>query len=475
MTPAPLTEESERLPIEAVRVSMARVVAAWGFGAMFFNLTAGAVYAAFARKIGADERVVGLLFSALPLMSFLQVVSALMLEKAGKRKRQMVAAGLAGRSLWLFIPLLPLLPHWWPERFTQAQMLPLVIGGVLLSSAFQAFTGPPFFSWMADLVPARVRPSFFAQRMRVGTTAAMIAALAGGAIADKFPTLPVYCALLVFAGFCGMMDIALFLGVREPPPSESNKETGATVSLRSTFGPAWRDPHVRQFLLFVALVCAGYGVSGPLSWLFVLEHLSLPKTTTSLLLNILPLLGIAISSRFWGGVIKRHGNRPVVRICSLGLTAVPIAFMTAQTNSWLWLGVVTFLSGIAACGIELTNHNRITGLAPHIPRGTMAALFSITAGTSMAVASMVGGQIAHSLSWLGEKHYEIFGVPVVNYHVLFALSMVIRLINTTFVAPRMCEPASTGTLDTVKEIVPEMFESFTERLSRPIHIRGGTE
>src|SRR5437763_1842307 len=73
---APPHEAGERLPIETVRVSMRRVVAAWGFGAAFFNLTAGAIYTSFVWRIGADERVLGLLFAALPLMSFLQVISA---------------------------------------------------------------------------------------------------------------------------------------------------------------------------------------------------------------------------------------------------------------------------------------------------------------------------------------------------------------------------------------------------------------
>ncbi len=294
----------ERLPAEAVRISMRRVVVAWGFGAAFFNLTAGAIYTSFVRRIGADERVLGLLFAALPLMSFLTVISARIIEKTGQRKRQMMVAGLIGRSLWMVMPLMPFFVRWFPGVIRHEHVLPMVISCVLLSSACQAFTGPAFFAWMADLVPARVRPSFFAQRMRIGTVAAIFTALGSGYLADRYPSNEVLCALLIFAGFCGLMDIALFIGVKEPPVEVAPPDE-KLPSVRETMGGALHDSEMRRFLAFVSLLCAGYGLTGAISWLFALEYLKFPKTTSALVLNIGPLLGIADSSTFWGAMINR--------------------------------------------------------------------------------------------------------------------------------------------------------------------------
>lgn len=469
--PLVASAESERLPIETVRLSMGRVVMAWGFGAVFFNLTAGAIYTSFARRIGADERVLGLLFAALPLMSFLTVISARLIEKTGQRKRQMMIAGLIGRSLWLVMPLMPLLMQQFPGAITHSQVMPIVITCVMLSSACQAFTGPAFFAWMADLVPSRVRPNFFAQRMRVGTFAAIVTALASGLIVDKYPQTEVYCLLLMVAGFCGLMDIALFFGVKEPPPSDAPVAKGKMPSIRSTIGQALSDKDVQRFLAFVSLVGAGYGLTGAVSWLFALEFLELSKTTSSLVLSIGPLLGVACTSPFWGAMIKRYGNRPVIRLCSLGIAIIPLGFITAQSDSWLWLAVITFFSGIVAAGVDLTNLNQITGLAPHIPRATMTAVFSIVAGLSMASASLLSGQLAHWLKWVDDMHFELLGLPIVNYHLLFGLSMLVRLVNAVFVAPRLQEPSATPTLEAVKEVVPEMIQTFVERLSRPVYGR----
>jgi MFS family permease len=462
----------DRLSVDTVRISMRRVVAAWGFGAAFFNLVSGVIFVTFVRRIGADERVVGLLFAALPMMSFLQVISAHYLEKTGRRKRQMMTFGLAGRSLWLVIPLVPIFVRNYPEIVSRQQMLPVVIVLVLLASTCHAIISPPFFAWMADLVPARVRPNFFAQRMRVGTLAAMVTALASGFIVDRFPHTDIYCALLLFAGVCGVMDIAFFRGVKEPPVEAPGKEEKAP-SMRVTIGEALQDSDVRRFLAFISLLFIGYGLTGAFLWLFATEYLELSKTVTALILNIGPLVGIACSSSFWGVMIKRYGNRPVIRLCSLGLALVPMGYITAQSETWLIMGAITCFSGIMVAGVELTNLNQITGLAPQVPRPTMAAIFSITAGLSMAGASLLGGQLVHALKWVDEMDFTLMGLPIVNYHILWGIALLLRLVNAVFVAPRLREPSATPTLEAVKEVVPEMIQSFAERLSRPVNWRSG--
>ena len=52
-----------------VRVSMSRVVAGWGYGAAFANITSGAVYTAFARALGANDFAFGVLAAALPALA----------------------------------------------------------------------------------------------------------------------------------------------------------------------------------------------------------------------------------------------------------------------------------------------------------------------------------------------------------------------------------------------------------------------
>lgn len=470
---------------------MARVITAWGFGAAFFNITAGAIYVAFARQIGANDFVFGVLAAALPLMSFLQVLSARLVERTRRRKLQMLTAGLSGRSLWIIAALLPLAAQQWPQWLDKRHVLPLVVGCVLLAGACQAFTTPAFFSWLADLVPGRVRPTFLARRMQTGTCVSLFVALGSGWLADTYPNLAVYCLLLALAGIAGVLDVALFLGVKEPPAAPNANGAAATATANGAGGAAsgnataaaradvgappffaslrepLRDPAIRSFLLFAALLTFSYGAMGPFLWLHMREVLHYSNVTTGLVLNVAPILGVICTSRFWGGVIKQHGNRPVMRMGSFGMLFMPLVWLTPAAQFAPVLAVFLFLSGVLFCALELTNQNLITGLSPHVPRSTLTALFAIASGTAFALASCLGGRLAQ---WLQGSTFHILGMTLVNYHVLFGCALLVRLINTTFVAPRLREPEATGTLEAVREIVPEIAQSLA-RLIRPFTAR----
>lgn len=475
----------ERLPADDVRVSMARVVAAWGFGAAFFNLTSGAIYTSFARSIGANDFIFGVLAGALPLMSFLQVIAARLIEGSGKRKRQMMIAGIIGRSLWILAALVPLLAPQLATLFPgmaglvdKQRVLAAVVACVVLSGAFQAFNTPAFFSWMTDLVPARVRSSFFARRMQMGTWVALGTGIVAGLIADKWPSLSTYSILLALAGVCGLLDILYFFGVREPRAAQTLSPKEDEEFLPRTAPPfldmvrvPLQDAPTRRFLLFTSLFMVSNGLQGPFVWLHADEYLHLSKTMTGFLLNGLPLIAMAGSLRFWGEVIRRYGNRPVLRFCSMGLAITACGWLVARPGAWDLLPILFFFSGTLGGAIELSNQNLLSGLSPHIPRSSLVAVFSIVAGLSFAVAAWAAGALSQSLTWMNHGDYKIFGLALVNHHILFMLAVIVRLIVATFIAPHLQEPEATGTVDTVKEVFPEIAQAFAARFTKPLGVR----
>ncbi len=467
----------ERLPTEDVRTSMMRVIIAWGFGAAFANLSSGAVYTAFVRSIGASNTVFGVLAGALPLMSVLQVLGAWSLERHRRRKRQFLIAGVIGRGVWLLVPLLPLGHKYWPALVPQSIVLPGVALLIVISAIGQAFVSPAFFSWMTDLAHSRVRSTFFARRMQIGTLAGMFVAVAGGLIADNFARLEVYCAVLLIAACLGLGDILMFLGVRDPRHLEPrtpevdealDELAQAVPSPLAAIREPLREPSVRRFLLFVCLLFAGYGLYGPFLWLHSAEYLHLSKTETGLIVNGAPMLAIAITSPFWGRLTQRYGNRPVMRLGAMGLTLVPLGMLLIQPDpdltAKILLGLLFFASGILFVAIDLASVNMMTNLCPQVPRSTMTALYSIAGGCSFALCSAGAGKLSDALSdWdtqLGPLHFE-------NYHVLFALSLGVRVLNALAIAPRLQEPESRSTRHMTGEMMPQILSSFTGRLPRP--------
>ena len=445
---------------------MELVLWAWLFGAAFVNLTAGPVYVAFARKIGASDLVLGSLGAALPAMSFVQVFAARALARKGRPRRQMLIGGLIGRSLWIVAALMPLFAARFPHLLPQNLVLPLVVGTIVLSGIFQTFIGPAFFTWMTFLIPPRVRPSFLARRMQAGTLAALVIILLSGWIADRFPDLTVYGVVLALGAVAGVLDIACFFGVKEPPvlASFTQEPLPLGASLRQ---PLCEKP-VRQFLMFVSVMMLSLGCTAPFLAVHSMEFLKLGKTQTSLLTIVAPLLGITLTSRFWGDIIGRSGNRPVLRFCSMCLVLVPAGWLLATPHNWIVLAVALFVSGSLFCAVELCNQNLISALSPHLSRGTISALFSICAGSSFALGSLGGGQIAQMLQG---QAWHFGGMTFVNYHVLFLVSLLGRLVSAFLLAPHLEETTAAPTREmlrqTVRETVPEIARQTAQMVVNP--------
>ncbi len=463
--------ESPRLRGDDIRLSMSRVITGWVFGAMFFQLSAGPVYASFARQLGLSEGIFGFLAGVYPLMGFLQLVAARMLEGRSTARGMMLWAGLICRSLWVVAAALPFVHRVAPTLLPRAYLVPLFVACVVLSSVFQAFTGPSFFVWMSSLVPGRVGPSFWAKRHQIGTVAGIIAVLIGGFLADQgalvkewthgnVPPMLLYSAILVVAAVFGIVDIAVFFGVRETAHEETASEKSP---LWESFKAPLRERQVRNYLAFTAISMVGFATTGPMTFLFCLEYLDLSRTQTGLLLTIGPLVGVALSAPMWGRISKAHGSRPMLRFASLFMIVVPLAWLLATRGNILAVAVVIFLSGAFSAAYEISNMNFITRACPHLSRSTITALFSLCAGVSFALASTFAGVLAERLNnW----HFDFAGLSFINYHVVFAFSLLPRVVNALWVAPRLEEEDATPTREAVLEVGGSMAQAFGARFTR---------
>lgn len=412
----------------------------------------------------------GFMAGASPLLSFVQLVAARSLEKHGRPRRMMLTSGLLGRVLWVVGAVLPLVSHFWAALLPTAYLKPLFVLCILGSATAQACTGPSFFAWMTHLVPERVGPSFWARRQQIGTVVALLAVLVGGWCADKagpinqhfhghFPPLLTYSALLTLASLCGVMDIALFLGIKEPPSVRLVEEPAPLWS--SLLAPL-REPEVRGYLLFAAVATLGGAISAPLMWLFCLENLDMSKTQTGLMLSVLPLLGMAASYRFWGTAVKRYGSRPLLRFltgAALPMSAIWFVVRPHSLPSLLALGTVTLVAGMLGAAYDTCNIQFLTRTCPQVPRPTLVALFALVTGTISAVASTTGGKAA---DWFTNWHADVLGMHLVDFHIVILLGLIPAAINALLVAPRLREPGATPTREAVKGTLRETRDSVRE-------------
>lgn len=458
----------ERLASAQVRLSMSRVVLAWGFGAIFTQLTAGAVYAAFTRQLGANDALFGFMAGAFPLLSFLQLFAARWLQSRGNARGLMLTAGLTCRATWLLAASLPWIHRVFPAILPVGLVLPLFVGCILVSAAAQALTGPAFFAWMSCLVPDRVGPSFWARRQQVGVVVAIFAVTAGGYVADRagviarashqtVPPLLTYSSLLILASVCGVVDIATFFGIRQPPPEPKP----------ATLPPVWeslisplRYAEVRNYIAYMTAATVSGSLVGALLWLYCLENLGFTKTQTGWVLTVVPLLGMAISYSFWAWATRTYGSRPVIRFVTVAGLPLGLVWFVVQPHQWWILVPVVFLAGALGAGMELCNIGFMTRACPQVPRPTLIAILSLATGSAAAAASTLGGCGAQQLrNW----QYRGHGFHLVNYHLVLLAAMSIGLFNALVLVPKLQEPGAAATREAVKGVLRETREAMRDR------------
>lgn len=460
----------ERLPMPVIRASVSRVVVASSFASIWANLVTGAVYTSFARGLGANDRIFGTLAAVGSLMCVLQVFSARLVERTGRKKAQAIIGGIVARGVYMAIAALPLLGHFLPGVFDQGRIIALMIGLILLSGAFGSAVSPAYFAWMTDLVPSAVRPSFFARCLQLGTVMTMVAMLLSTLIADKFPYLWVYSIVIGIGGFFGALSMFWCMRVKEPAPLRirTKEERKPTQSPLAAIIEPLRDRSVQRFLAFACCLYTSYTIQNTFLYVHCMENLHFSKTVTSLILSIAPLLAMAGSARFWGNLSKKHGNRPVMRIASFGLTLIPVGWLLAGPNSAVWLFLLIGFSGALGGALDLSACNLITCMSPHISRSSLTACYNISVGLVMALVAFLCGEVAQ---WLHGFHFDLYGRHFTNYHILFVAALVVRGINALYFAPRLYEPASDSTLATVQDVVPVRAQPVVARVARPVAVR----
>ncbi len=227
--------DDEPLSGPELRKAMSVVTAAWLFGSVWATAISGAPVTVFAQHLGASRFQFGLL-SALPFIASLASMPASWLtERTGARKRMFLIGHYAQRALWFPIALVPLwlVTRYGMARADLAMMTFLVL--VLIMHAAGNVGGPAWVSWMADVVPERLRGKYFSRRRQWGIVSAIPAALfagwflddlagagAGSAVvsnaAHETRLILYWCAILFMcASVFGLADVALFHFVPDVP------------------------------------------------------------------------------------------------------------------------------------------------------------------------------------------------------------------------------------------------------------------
>ncbi len=469
-----------------LRRQMGLITLAWVFGGVWMAAVNGSPATQFLRGLGATNFQFGLM-AALPfLASLLSVPASLLIERTGRRKTLFLVVLYVQRLMWFPIALVPvwIAGRGGPEAGGWAVAAFLVL--VFLMHASGAVGGPAWVSWMADVVPPRLRSRYFARRRQWGIPLAIASALLVGFILDRQAApghdgaaVLRWCAIIFMAAAVfGTVDIAMFHFVPETP--NPPKRGGGLLRAMAT---PLRDARFLWFAGFVATLTFAVSFMNQFVTLYLQERVYVGPRAASFgsgaqwMLVVMPMLAQLVVLGACGLAAERMGKKPLLVLAGLGMVPVAVGWCAVGPSN-VWLGYVLSAAGAALwTGVEVANFNMVIEMSAGDGdeggggKGGSAyvAVNTVVVNVAGCLGGLAAGLIAQALAtwnWTPAWGFKTFTF----YDTLFVLSGVLRLAAVVVFLPFIHEPTARRTRETLRFVAAAVSAGFARAAVEPLRL-----
>ncbi|MBD2178642.1 MFS transporter [Pseudanabaena sp. FACHB-1998] len=436
-----MAENLAEKTIPAVRISVRNSLKAstidGGLSTIFSNVTGGVLLSSFLLNLGANPFEIGLLASFPMLANLLQPLGALLSNRSSSRHDYGIWTFLPSRLIWLIL-LVPLILRRTNSHISE-QLVYVTLTLVGFSSILSALGSASWMSWLAALVPAKLRGRYYSIRNVVGNIVSLfclpiasfiISHWHEGAIAGYGIVLGISILAGVASLICQHFMIDINPQKYQSDCQEEYKDPNNSLAINSLFINKefiakefkflfYQNRNLVILLIYFSLWGFAVNLSTPFFNLYMLENLSIDITWVTLFsslgsgANMLMLL-------VWGRISDRVGNRQLLIFAGLAIAITPLFWLftgVTEVHSQLWIYLVIFhiFLGGSWAAIDLGSNNIQIEAAPIQHHAIFFALVSALTGISSALGTTLGGLLAQS------AHYEgIFSI--------FFISTVLRLL-----------------------------------------------
>ena len=396
------------------------------FSSAFENIVRGVLISNFLLGLGAGAFEVGLLTSIPMLAHLLQPLGAYFSEKTTSRHRYCLWIYGTSRLLWL-LPAIGI--FCFSHGMLDAHGLTLLTMGVLtISNILDSIGCASWMSWMAVLVPAKLRGRYFSLRRSLSSLTALLTIPVGGWLVSSWMGGEVegYGIVLIVAVLMGLASLGFQFQM-----SDVNPQVATHQQVAKSF-----DMLSGHFLLKAINRHRGFGrsqfsnpafVSGPLDFWGQFERAFFQLLSARYAaagremgdaVQRLNYGAFFLMIMLWGRLADRIGNRPVLIINCLLAAAIPLLWLYTDSGAVsLLLGLPLFhlLQGSTFAALDLCLGNIQMELAPIKRQSVYFAIAAAIMGVTGALGATVG-------SFLSE-------LPTVGLLCVFALSALVRLVS----------------------------------------------
>jgi MFS family permease len=415
------------LQIEKSRISVRKSLEAstidGALATIFSNVTTGVLLGNFLIDLGATTAEIGMLTSIPMLVNLLQPLGAVLGDRMHSRYQYGMWIFLPSRLIWLLL----LAGIIWGSS-DRSLLIYITLGAVLISNILASLGSAAWMSWLAMLVPERLRGRYYSIRNVVSSLVSLIslpvAALivshwSGGAIAG-------YGLVLSIGIIFGLLSLGcqkLMIDIN--PQFEDGHHQKIPASLFTDLIAPLKQPNLVIFLIYYALWGFAVNLSTPFFNLYMLENLKVDVTWVTLF-NSLYSGASMLMILVWGQVSDRLGNRFLLIFVGMAIAITPLFWLLTdrafiQAHLELWLAAFYVILGGIWAAIDLSTNNIQISIAPIQDRATFFAIAAAVIGVSGALGTTAGSFLAEYASYEGA--FGVFGLSA-----LFRLAALIPLL-----------------------------------------------
>jgi MFS family permease len=442
---SPSPKPSSPVTKAAIRTSLRASTIDSIFAAIFTITNSGILLSNFLVELNASPVAVGMLSSIPMLVNLIQPLGAYISERTTSRFHYSLWTYGSARLLWLILVLSIAAFSW--GLVDSHQLVVLTLGILLVSHLCGALGSASWLSWMAMLVPRRLRGRYFGLRNSLASLTNLICVpLLGLAVSHWYGgTIQGYGVVLFLGILSGTVSLgcqyfkidvnpqqqnalpdklaekkAVLIEAIESnlePNQEKDEKSQKCLTSSITGNSIFKDSNFLMFLLYFSLWMFAVNLSSPFFNFYMLDTLNLDVSCVTVYgslqagANLLMLI-------VWGKLADTVGNRRILFFVGILVAVTPLLWLGIRTNQldiFLWLPLLHIFTGGTWAAIDLCTNNMQLGVAPVKHQAIYFAIVAAVAGVSGALGTTIGGLVAQ---------FSIYG----GLLGLFAISVIFRLV-----------------------------------------------
>jgi MFS family permease len=387
------------------------------FATVFSSITGGVLLSDFLLELGANPVEIGLLSSIPMVVNLLQPLGAYFSDRTTSRHWYSLSIFGPSRLLWLILVGAIAWQSW--HAGASHDLIVWTLAIVFLAHLLGALGSASWLSWMAALVPRKLRGRYFGFRNMASNSMSLVCVPVLGFTLSALPgnKIQSYGFLLLIGAIAGVLSLLFQFSMADVNPLEEAQHRANSLAAATNKDTHPLAANSIKFLVYLSLWTFAVNISSPFFNLYLLDNLNIDVSWVTLYTSIMSGASL-LMLMVWGRLADRWGNRPLLLIVGVIVAVTPLLWLGTDENQlslWVWFPLLHLLMGGTWAAIDLCGNNLQMAVATGKYQATFFGIAAAVTGVSGALGATVGGFLA--------QNPELGGLPG-----LFSLSAIARLL-----------------------------------------------